>query len=123
MHKVGRTWQFGMAKLPLRALIVSIVLMTTLPGCIFTQYTELPTLTPKRHPLVEKQVYRIHDPFTDATLGPDLGVRPREFNIPRSDAKRASEVYFGLNLPKYYPLPWPFSLNPYLNGARPITLQ
>ena len=116
-------WRHRKAGQALCSVVATLSMLFLLSGCISTELTELPTLTPHRHPLVEKQVYRIHDPFTDATLGPDMGVRPRGFNVPRADTKRASEVYYGLNLPKFYPLPWPFSANPNLNGGRPILLQ
>jgi hypothetical protein len=40
---------------------------------------------------VEKQSYRIHDPFPDEDLGPDTMTRPRGFVEPRSEPRKILE--------------------------------
>ena len=99
--------------------LLALLCVNVSTGCISTDYTELPSFQPRRHTAVERQFYRIHDPFTDDKLGPDLGVRPRGFARPRPETQRASEVYFGLGLPKYRPLPWPFNFRPVPDSGVP----
>ena len=59
-------------------------------GCLTPMNTRLPTLASPPAP-VEKQSYRIHDPFPDEDLGPDTMTRPRGFNEPRAEPRRVLE--------------------------------
>lgn len=77
-------------------------------GCINPSNTRLPTLHSPPAP-VEKQSYRIHDPFPDENLGPDTMTRPRGFSEPRAEPRKIleSRALLGLDRP---PLP-PNSFN------------
>jgi hypothetical protein len=61
-----------------------------LSGCVNPINTRLPTFnTPP--PVVEKESYRIHDPFPDEELGPDTMTRPRGFVEPRAEPRKTLE--------------------------------
>lgn len=77
-------------------------------GCISPFNTRLPTVDTPPAP-VEKQSYRIHDPFPDEELGPDTMTRPRGFNEPRAEPRKILESQSLLNLDRA-PLP-PNSFN------------
>ena len=61
-------------------------------GCLSLQDFEFPKPMP-RHPAVEKQQFRIHDPFGDNNLGPSLNSRPLGFERQRTEPRRIKEVH------------------------------
>lgn len=60
-------------------------------GCITPFNTRLPTVESAPAPF-EKQSYQRHDPFADGDLGPDPGIRPRDYIAPRSTPRKAAEL-------------------------------
>ena len=62
-----------------------------LAGGCHSSPIQLPKLR-ARHPAVEKAAYRLHDPFPDDTLGPETQIRPRGFDLQRTEPRRAAEV-------------------------------
>ena len=71
--------------------LTSLLLLTS--GCITPYNTQFPSFGFK-HPLVEKRSYEIHDPYPDASLGPDTQSRPRGFDIERREPRRKREQNF-----------------------------
>ncbi len=73
-------------------------------GCVNQGNTRLPTIdTPPS--LVEKQSYRLHDPFPEEDLGPDTMTRPRGFTQPRAQPRKNQEsrALLGLDQPQLPP--------------------
>ena len=60
-------------------------------------YSRYPVLQ-AGNPASERRGFQEHDPFPDPEIGPEIGGRPREFAIPRTEARRAAEqrLLFGL---------------------------
>lgn len=59
-------------------------------GCLNPFTTKLPSVHP-RHPEAEKKSYQLHDPYPSEELGPETLSRPRGFDVPRSEQRRALE--------------------------------
>jgi hypothetical protein len=60
-------------------------------GCISPRTTRLPSFWPSA-PYAESQSYQRRDPFPDQDLGPTLFSRPRGYEEPRAEARRAAEL-------------------------------
>ncbi len=54
-------------------------------------WIKTPTLYPG-NPEAERASYTLHDPMPDASLGPNVGGRPRESLIQRSEPRRTLEA-------------------------------
>ncbi|MBI1314614.1 hypothetical protein GC176_25255 [bacterium] len=69
-----------------------ILLLVNLTGCAYDpRRMRLPELWP-RHPELERRAAEYHDPFPDASVGPDADSRPRGFNRQRSETRRAADL-------------------------------
>jgi len=74
-------------------LLLTVVLAPLLSGCISPQYTRLPTLA-YGDPRMERRAYEFHDPLPDSDSSPTgsmASVRPRGFDIQRTEQRRALE--------------------------------
>jgi len=60
-------------------------------GCTTPQFSRLPVAYPS-HPMAEKRAFGIQDPLPVPDLGPELGLRPRDYDRPRNAARRAAEL-------------------------------
>ncbi len=60
-------------------------------GCLSTNYMQLPTWMP-RHPKVEQRSLTYSDPFPDSNVGPDIGQRPRGFDLQRTAVRSGQQV-------------------------------
>lgn len=80
-------------------LAVSLCCLTA-GGCITPWNTRLPTVEPAPT-TSEKFSFQRHDPFGDRDLGPEMWVRPRGYEAPRPEARRAAElkIFRGYNAP------------------------
>lgn len=54
-------------------------------------WIQRPSLYPG-NPAAERASYTLHDPMPDASLGPNVGGRPRESLIQRSEPRRTMEA-------------------------------
>jgi hypothetical protein len=61
-----------------------------LSGCATPWNTRFPTLFP-RSVEYEQREAEIQDPYPDADLGPDTGVRPTDYSEQRSEERRAKD--------------------------------
>ena len=86
------------------ASLASLLLLTT--GCITPYNTKFPSFGFKNS-LVEKRSYEIHDPYPDASLGPDTQTRPRGFDIERREPRRKREQNFLLQSQPELGIPTP----------------
>ena len=70
-----------------------LVITCTWQGCITPHTTHFPSLSfmPSEY---ERREAQIHDPFPDASIGPDTGNRPPNFRQQRSEVLRAQDKYF-----------------------------
>lgn len=60
-------------------------------GCLTNPYMRLPQLQPRALD-VEERASEFHDPFPDASSGPDISGRPRGYDIPRTAPRRAADL-------------------------------
>ena len=72
-------------------------LAVAIAGCPNPQTTRFPTLAPQ-NPHAERAASQRHDPFPLEDLGPETSVRPRDFEAPRTQPRRAQDgrLYQGL---------------------------
>jgi hypothetical protein len=61
-----------------------------LAGCPNPMTTRLPTLAPAPN-AAERQSQGHFDPYPDPNLGPETNTRPRDFQMPRTQQRQASE--------------------------------
>ena len=73
-------------------LIVAGLLGIT--GCVNPQQTRLPTLAAS-DPRTERASYRYFDPYPDRDSGPLTYIRPRGFDINRTEARSTQERSVG----------------------------
>lgn len=78
-------------------MLGTIGLVVGIAGCPNPQNTRFPTLAPQ-NPYSERAASQRHDPFPIDDLGPDTGVRPPDFEDPRTQPRRAQDgrLYQGL---------------------------
>lgn len=75
----------------LTAALIAVAMLLALSGCTTPQFFRLPVAHPS-HPLSEKRAFAIQDPLPVPDLGPELGLRPRDYDRPRNPARRAAEL-------------------------------
>ena len=78
-------------------------------GCINPMLTRLPTWW-VNHPTAESRAYQQQDPFPDPDIGPDVLSRPRGYERPRTESRKAAELrllYGSPNTPENVPGGYP----------------
>lgn len=73
------------------AALIAVAMSFALSGCTTPQFSRLPVAYPS-HPQSEKRAFAIQDPLPVPDLGPELGLRPRDYDRPRNPARRAAEL-------------------------------
>ena len=68
-----------------RRWLALILFITGSLGCQETRFISCRT----RDPGVEARSYDLHDPFPDESIGPETYSRPRAFEVPRTDERKA----------------------------------
>lgn len=77
--------------------LFAALLCCSMVGCLSPMTTRLPTFV-NGDPRREGRAFEFHDPLPDPNIGPDLGIRPPDFNLPRTRARQGAEqrILFGL---------------------------
>ncbi len=108
---------------PIALLTVLSPVVIVLAGCVSEATTRFPHFL-SQHPAVEKRAFQIYDPLPDSNLGPDMEIRPLEFNRQRTESRRLRDVQNALELgrqlnPQTQPTPQMPLGSKYPNVVRP----